>query len=777
MKKIVFLILFLTVLGKCQLLQAAESVPADRWMEIDLYWFDRDNMQGSVNEFLERYYPLIEDVNGWKGVIINVGWLTDYILEWQGDLKQQIMLPKNMKQWALFKENGMLTGTTEERMAIWKERFPEQRSYTTITYQPWTYGDLKKLVSLLKETARKKYKVQDFKVGSLVVAWDWIYNGDLSSFAKRHRNLHIQGVYVHGVIDLEAKLEADHNKFGAFPAGIPEGTPFTHFFGNQWGSLSRSIGLDAILLRDCFLGSGIYGRRGLAGLKAPEDPGKTDRWTKAACDLVKETKISNPDCIVIGYSNGASGVADLRVNSLDLEKIAREGYLDAWIDQTWAGAWNEVGQRPDTYWNSQELGWTYQLAYILTRAAVLADSKVRHYFLTETFDAWESWDIIHNAPERLRWGIWAYSHATVKTPSGLKTPKGSYISWCNQGKQLLSQADVKFIAENSNAAFIDASQMKNILGPTLVYNRSAMQWKSDNLPHIMIKEWIDEQSGSIMKWSIPVMSSTRLEYLPKVESDLFILQTPVHMTNKEKGVVVDLLRSGKPAAVFGSPAGGLDPEIAGLIGVSTKDKDSEKIKSTGSLNNMSGGIFENLQNTFHIYQPFSMNSFNNGLKVFYSVDGSPVLGLNSLQNRQILFWDPPELQINFSKPFHAPEPSLEEQLGSTTPWVLTSRLFNSLSKNNGMSYVEKIDPDNPVFIGMWQKSDGSYRVLSGNLEEGVTTRADQSRKLEFVFPASWTQKKICQIDEVWNESKQVTGNHRINIYLGQGESKLFTIRF
>ena len=70
---------------------------------------------------------------------------------------------------------------------------------------------------------------------------------------------------------------------------------------------------------------------------------------------------------------------------------------------------------------------------MLGHAAILADTKVRHYFLTETFDAWESWDVIHHAQERLRWGIWAFSHAAVKKPEGLKMPSGSYISWCNQG--------------------------------------------------------------------------------------------------------------------------------------------------------------------------------------------------------------------------------------------------------------------------------------------------------------------------------------------------------
>ena len=59
------------------------------------------------------------------------------------------------------------------------------------------------------------------------------------------------------------------------------------------------------------------------------------------------------------YSNAASAYSDWRSNGFDLEGIAREGFLDVWVDQTWAGAWNEVGVRYDSFWNNPTLGWTY----------------------------------------------------------------------------------------------------------------------------------------------------------------------------------------------------------------------------------------------------------------------------------------------------------------------------------------------------------------------------------------------------------------------------------
>jgi hypothetical protein len=288
--------------------------------------------------------------------------------------------------------------------------------------------------------------------------------------------------------------------------------PVHQAYATQWGSLSRAIGLNAIMLRDSFGMPVPYQRAGPWGPLAPS-PDVIRKATDAVAALVKESKQANPDALFMMYSNAASAVSDWRSNGLDLETIAKQGYLDFWVDQTWAGAWNEVGIRKGAFWNAPTKGWTYQLAYMLMHAAILADSKVRHYPLVETFDAWESWDVIHSAPERLRWGIWAYSHAGMKTPHGLKMPAGTYISWANQGERLLSADDVRFLAGNINAAVTDAKQTAEIFGPTLVYSRESMQWQADHAtPDHDINEWIDEQMGSVIKWPLPVLSATRMEW-------------------------------------------------------------------------------------------------------------------------------------------------------------------------------------------------------------------------------------------------------------------------
>lgn len=90
--KLLFVCFF--IITRSFIINASVPLKTDRWLEIDLYWFEHKDMEKSVNEFWDRFYPLLEDVDGWKGVILNVGWISDYILEWHGDMNEMIRLPK-----------------------------------------------------------------------------------------------------------------------------------------------------------------------------------------------------------------------------------------------------------------------------------------------------------------------------------------------------------------------------------------------------------------------------------------------------------------------------------------------------------------------------------------------------------------------------------------------------------------------------------------------------------------------------------------------------------
>ncbi|MBS1815052.1 MAG: hypothetical protein JSS87_09285 [Acidobacteria bacterium] len=725
-----------TVAHQADAARADASVPGDRWMEIDLYWFDQGHLQKSVDEFWNRFAPMYAGVQGDRGLILNVGWTVGYIMEWSGDLQQRITLPKGTGQQPWVSETSSLAGTTEERKKAWKERFSKPIMVQKMGYGPWTYGDLKQLGEMLRATGKRR-GIDQFKVGSLVYAWDNAY-GEVAPWATRHPEAFTrmqkgaEHVYVGArrYFDPALTLHRDDARMGGLPHGITEGMPAHEAFAAQWGSLSRTTGLDAIMLRDSIGFLIPYVRRGPVGDVMPS-PQAIKRVTESVEALVKETKQANPRALVMMYSNAASAISDWRSNGCDLEKIAKEGYLDVFVDQTWAGAWNEVGTRHANFWNTPTLGWTYQLDYTLMHGAMLADTKVKHYPLVETFDAWESWDVLHTVPQRLRWGIWAYSHAGVKTPHGLRMPEGSYISWANQGKRLLSDDDVQFLSENIGAAVRDAYQTADIYGPTLVYARSAMQWEAEHAtPTSSIKEWIDELGASVGKWPVPILSATRVEWLPQIHTDLAIVQTPVHLTASEMAGVKARIASGKPTAIFGSFAGGVDASLLKMVGVeSAKSTEDTASIHTATLGDVSGLHTLHLPQSFPTLTRLNQTEWNGKARAVYSIGSSPQLLLNA--KRTLVLWDPADATIGKRGV------SLRETWGgSAAPYAATAAALNALLMQAHVLHAESIDMDQTGAVGAW-RSDGRLHMLFGNVEEGLRDDADRSRHFTMQLPAGW----------------------------------------
>ncbi len=517
------------------------------------------------------------------------------------------------------------------------------------------------------------------------------------------------------------------------------------------------------MLWDSFGMPDAYRRGGPFGPLAPSLQ-IAEKFTASVAALVRETKLANPKALVMMYSNGASAVADWRSNCFDLESIAKQGYLDIWVDQTWAGAWNEVGVRKGDFWNFPMLGWTYQLAYMLVHSAVLGNTKVRHYPLVETFDAWESWDVIHTVPERLRWGIWAYSHAAVKTPKGLKLPAGSYISWANQGKRLLSEADVHFLASTMNQAILDAHETKEVFGPTLVYSREAMQWQMEHAPNRDIKEWIDEQVGSVIKWPVPVLSSTRLGWLPEVRSDLFILQTPVHLSLEHTNYISKLIRAGHPLALFGSPAGGIDPELMKLAGLDRARVDNPEAKPrVASLGPNTQAVVVNAPESFPTRTRSTPSDLEARTRVLYSVEDGPALELNTNAGREVVLWDPPDFSYECCKPLR------DVWGGSSAAPAISAGALNSLLSNPEALHDEKVDMSQTMSVGAWRSQHGCIHLLAANLEEGLRDDADMARHTALAIPASW---KVTEFNDEWTGRKFPVQHGAIAVELGHTQSVL-----
>ena len=674
----------------------------DRFVEVDLFWFDHSGPRRAADEFWDRMAPLFAGVDGWRGLIVNLGWLADHVLDWRGILDARIPLPRQLTLEPMVTDRAPLTGTVAERVAAWRERFARSGERERADYPPWTYRELAALVRHLRESAAA-HGVPELKVGTFVIGWESVYASSDSGWARRHPAVFVDGPWPIRLFDVTAALSADPTAYGAYPEGVTAGTAVTEYFGRQWGSLSRAVGLDAIVLRDSMMGAGVYERVGIFGETAHPDPERVARWSAATADLVRQTKLSNPDALVIGYSNAASAVGGWRVNCVDLESIAREGHLDAWIDQTWAGAWNEVGQRAETFWNRPSAGWTYQLGNVLLHAAMLAGTRTRHYPLVETFDAWESWNVIHTARQRLAWGIWAYQHAFVKTPGGLAARDGAYVSWANQGRRLLPADDVAFLAETITAAAEDARQTTRVFGPTLVYHRQALRWQTEHAPERTIKEWLDEQAGALLKWAVPITSVTRTEWLSDVESDLFVIQTPMHGP--------DLVATPAPIALVGSPAGGLDPRC----GLSTSDTHVGDVRSHATLVDATPGERADVPDEFAIHHPYTRNVYSGRGRIVYAVHGSPCLVVDG----RLVLWDPPDFRRSvvdgIVRDYQVP---LVEAMGSPYAFVLTARVLLSQLRGSAAPVADHVRADRPVTVTAWQRADGLVRVLAADLEEG-----------------------------------------------------------
>lgn len=726
------------------------GVDADRWMEIDLSWFDRGDPLASVRTFWERFTPLVRDVDGWKGVVVNAGWLVDHVLAWQGDLDARVPFPEGLVKDRFFSDTSPLLGSTVERKQQWRRRFEERSEHDTDTYPAWTYREVATVASLLRSVAQREFGVQDVLVGTFVIGWNSIYQCEYSEWSQKHPEAFFKGPWVDQLLNVPALLEADVGPYAAYPDGFPEATPLTQVFGKQWGALARDLGLDAIVLRDSMVGQGIYDRVGPWGPTAPGDPAQVQRWSEATADLVRQTKSAAPDTLVIGYSNAASAVADWRVNCVDLERIAHEGFLDAWIDQTWAGAWNEVGQREDMFWNIPLQGWTNQLGFVLLRAACLVGTKVRHYVLTETFDAWESWDIIHTAAQRLRWGIWAYLHAFVLTPAGPVAPRGTYVSWLNQGRRLLTEEDVDFLATHLDSATTHARDTVAVSGPTAVYSRSTMEWMTANAPEQTIKEYIDEQIGFLAKFGVPVTSSTRMEFVGQVQSDLLVFQTPHHLPDEQLAAVLSALDSAGPAAVFGSPAGGYHPRVADRLGLVSDEAFPTELRTTAvsgaplhAAPNEGGEVDGPLQ--FSIRHLWSKNRAAPDADVIYTVDGSPAL----VRRGHLLAWDPCDVlhrlveytgRWDWSKrDIDEPTPVL---MGSPQPYGLTARELNRLLAAAGKPNVQTASPTDTLTVAVWTSSDGTHTALLAELEEGFRSTTDGTWAADLAFSGQETAISI-----------------------------------
>jgi hypothetical protein len=660
----------------------------DRWLEIDVDWFSPPPFHDKIAEFAERVAPLWAGATGWRGVVLNIGWLADIVTEWTGDPAQQLPLRSR--------------------------RYQRLRTVT--------YDQLRDFIAHLKATAAR-HGAPDLKVGLLIAGLGYVVAPrdtgamyDLySSWYDRHPELYPLDISDLPGPDLDPRvpLRADQYPYASRPGGIADGESYGHLLGDQWGSLSRFLGLDVIHLRDGFWGPLLYSRRGPYGEKASGDPQENQSWTDALIRLIRSVKDANPDALVMSYSSGISNTGEWRAGCIDIKQVVSDGALDIWIDQTWGGAWQD-------WWDDWWKGWTYQFANLLGHGVPLREGNehragrpCRHYKLIETWDGWEPWDTIHRTPGKLLWAIWSFSHACVLTADGPHVPDGSYISWMNDWDlQLLSGSDVHFIASALDEAEANASQLTEPFGPVAVFDYESVAAVHAKSPQENVSEWTEDHLAMLLKWGTPVLAASSWRHVPERAPEGYIAQVPATVPDAVRAAAG---QPGQGALVAAGRADYLDPwllERAGVALTGVRHPAGYRRDSPSSPDLPLG-------DSVHLPDHEGLTAAPD-TTVRYAAKGVPLIAGRS----GCWLWQPPDLAV----PGNPLMP--RSQLGTIAPYVEMSRV---LAGESAGLRTGQVPVALPVTIQSWRSGAAVY-VLAGNLESGWVGDSRSTRTATLEIP-------------------------------------------
>lgn len=657
----------------------------DRWIELDLFFFKEKPFRRQAAELFNRLAPLYRKVGGDYGIILCCAWLCDLVTEWNGDPRQKLPF----------------------------------RSATMSGWSASNYSDLKELMEVLKDEAAKA-GLPRLKIGIMMVAWgkfDWGEGGgyDLKSgWYDRHPEIYFEDFWRN--LNYRARLKADDHCYASRPHGIPEGLSFTEFFAGQWALLSRFLAVDAVHFRDGFLGPAIYEMVGPFGERGPADPALAADWSREVVAFFRAAKSANPSCLVMLYSSARSAVGEYRVGCFDLAAVVASGGIDIWIDQTWAGAWQD-------WWTHELRGWTFQLANLIAHHVMLVTGNrqreipCRHYHLIETWDAWEPWDTLHQTPMKLRWGMWAFSHAAVATADGLSCTAGSYLSWAHDWRgNLLGTDDVEFLSKHLNAAIENASQLEEVYGPALALNLPQMAVVQTTNPSCNPGDLIDDECAMLMKWGVPCLAGVGLD-APPVPREGYILQTPARLSAEWR----EHLLNSSTGSIAAGPGQAIDLGLLENVG-------------------LRAGAGEFGFGKHHLHQP---PTTSDQVARVASVSMAPTCKLTAISAEVLVETEktilvakaPDRAQFLWQPPYPFTQTSSclgQSQYGSLDPFIALARAWHKAQRGRAAAWLEDFPGHLPVAFHLW-RSGGKIFVLLGNLETGIVGDSRSAREVVFTL--------------------------------------------
>ena len=149
--------------------------------------------------------------------------------------------------------------------------------------------------------------------------------------------------------------------------------------------------------------------------------------------------------------------------------------------------------------------------------------------------------------------------------------------------------------------------------------------------------------------------------------------------------------------------------------------------------------------------------------VVYAFGEAVGLVLDQSGPRNLSLWDPVPMFDYWYRP-------LRDLLnGDPTPFALVAATLNRQLAKAGAFSAAEVDPAQTGTIAAWTRSDGTVRMLAGNLEEGLRDDPDRSRRMTLNLPPAW---RSCRWQSAWGIRPRAVGAAQVLIVLPPQESAL-----
>ena len=211
-------------------------------LEVSLKPFGLDMSDAGIENTCRTLYDGWRELIGYAQSVAVLLWTSDgsEILEYNGDLESTF-------DWARY----IGIGNPKKELPAWDPEGEDLHSRPVLYCKnppQMRYSDLKRIIAALKRVGRDLLGLE-VEVGETFDPGPEFAYSDFKF--HRHPELNkgsILGMWIH----CAGQLKGDSYRYAAYPSGIPEGTYFGRFLGEQFMALRRDVGFDFIWLSNGF---------------------------------------------------------------------------------------------------------------------------------------------------------------------------------------------------------------------------------------------------------------------------------------------------------------------------------------------------------------------------------------------------------------------------------------------------------------------------------------------------------------------------------------------